>query len=30
VSKFGGVVLTYMGDGALIVFGLPEIRGDEA
>jgi adenylate cyclase len=29
-TEFGGLVLSYMGDGAMIVFGLPETRGDDA
>jgi len=30
VTERGGLVLTYMGDGAMIIFGLPEIQGDDA
>jgi adenylate cyclase len=30
VSAHGGVVLTYMGDGVLAVFGLPKPQGDDA
>jgi adenylate cyclase len=30
VTAHGGVVITYMGDGVLAVFGLPKPRGDDA
>ncbi len=30
VTAHGGVVITYMGDGVLAVFGLPTPRGDDA
>jgi adenylate cyclase len=30
VSRCGGVVMSFMGDGAMIVFGLPEARADDA
>ena len=30
VTAHGGVVITYMGDGVLAVFGLPEPRSDDA
>jgi adenylate cyclase len=30
VTRGGGVVMSFMGDGAMIVFGLPEARADDA
>ena len=30
VTAHGGVVITYMGDGVLAVFGLPKPRSDDA
>jgi adenylate cyclase len=30
VTAHGGVVITYMGDGVMAVFGLPKPRGDDA